>query len=150
MMTMRKTLFERCQGPGAVPLSALIARADARVAEIVERYGEDFHGLLDTIETEANAALAGKADRQAALMAAVQDVASSAATAGYHSVSAIAAHLNHCLGRHGLGGLGSARFVTLHIEAMRGAARSRASDWKPVLEELRQAASALDGRPRPA
>jgi hypothetical protein len=150
-MTGKRSLFERCQGPGAVAIAELVNRADERVAAMAEHYGDDFLTLADTIESAARAVFAGESTpaQRAELLATVQDITSSAATAGYKSVSAIASHLHDCLERHGLHDSGSARFVTLHVDAMRGAAKWRSADWSAVLEELRQAATVLGDKHKP-
>lgn len=150
-MTMKQSLFERCQGPGAISISAMVEKADRRIAALKDEYGDDFHALADNIEIVAQSAFAdrGSTAQQALLLAAIQDIASSAATAGYVSVSAIASHLHDCLTQNGLLDFGSPQIVALHIDAMRGAAKSRSADWTRVLGELRQAASVIGERLKP-
>lgn len=147
-MTARRPLFERCQGPGAIALDRLVEKADQRVAALQEEYGEDFQTFANNIESAAKAALAEQDsdDLRARLLAAILDGASSAAMAGYQSVSAIGMHLHDCLSQYGLQDPGIAQFVALHLDAMRGAAKWRAADWTKVLGELRQAAAVMGER----
>jgi HPt (histidine-containing phosphotransfer) domain-containing protein len=95
----RKSLFEKTQGPQAVSIETLIQHGDTAARRVNEGYLDFFRARLPSVESLANrlfAASSQSTDRDA-FYAAVHDLRSSSATAGYKAVSAICESLEMLL-----------------------------------------------------
>ena len=94
----RKSLYEKTQGPHAVPIETLIKHGDTAARVASAGYLDFFRAKLPSVEGLADAAFVGPEDASwKAFYIAVHDLRSSSATAGYHTVSAICESLETLL-----------------------------------------------------
>lgn len=97
--TPRKSLYEKTQGPQAVPIETLIQHGDTAAKLASAGYLDFFRGKLPHVESLAGALFVdppGSASRTA-FYTAVHDLRSSSATAGYLTLSGICESLEALL-----------------------------------------------------
>ena len=116
----RKSLYEKTQGPQAVPIETLIQRGDAAAKLASASYLEFFRTKLPYVEGLANALFAGALESASwkAFYTAVHDLRSSSASAGYHTVSAICESLETLLVERDPHDARMRDVVRLHLEAL--------------------------------
>jgi HPt (histidine-containing phosphotransfer) domain-containing protein len=108
------------QGPQAVRIETLIEHGDTAARRVSADYLAFFRTRLPTVEDLANALFAessGSADWEA-FYAAMHDLRSSSASAGYHTVSAICQSLEGLLAERDPGEPLMREVIRLHLDAL--------------------------------
>ncbi len=95
----RKSLYEKTQGPHAVPIETLIQHGDTAARLASADYLDFFRAKLPSVESLAKTLFAEPSEDASwkAFYIAVHDLRSSSASAGYHTVSAICESLETLL-----------------------------------------------------
>jgi hypothetical protein len=149
-----KSLFERCQGAGAISVAQLIQRGEAAADSLMRDFGKHVQDRLDELESLAQMALDDRRNEKtwAAFLTALHDVQSSGATAGSVWTEKYAIALQRELGRREKTDGHLPLLIALHLDAIRLAANGNAShaDLAGLGNSLTQASEKLALRPAPA
>ena len=115
----RKSLYEKTQGPHAVPIETLIQHGDTAARVASAGYLDFFRAKLPSVEGLADAAFVGPEDASwKAFYIALHDLRSSSATAGYHTVSAICESLETLLVERDPHDALMREVIRLHLDAL--------------------------------
>jgi len=148
----RRSLYEKIQGPEAVPIEALIERGDTAARRASADYLEFFRTRLPAVETLANALFVGSPDGTAwrSFYIAVHDLRSSSASAGYEAVSAISQSLEGLLVERDHENPLMRDVIKLHLDALSLAASNNAPvpDGKESARLIKDLGRAVDKIPR--
>ena len=146
-----RTLLQRCQGPRATAIDALIRRGEAKAAEIVGEFGRYALGQIKGLEALAKKALGDPHDIAAwrNFLHALQDTRSSSATAGAPWVETYAKRLQGEVERRERYDAHLPALVHLHLDAMKLAAlaQSGESELGDLDRKLALAAEKLGAAP---
>ncbi|HLG85823.1 MAG TPA: hypothetical protein VKZ79_01345 [Alphaproteobacteria bacterium] len=113
------SLYVKANGPNAMPVRALVERAERAVEQIKQDYLPFLRDTLPNLEAlTALAAAALVEDPWHDLKLAVLDVRSSSATAGYDQLSAVATSLEWLLGEAPARDPRIVEVVQLHLDAI--------------------------------
>ena len=126
--SQRKSLYEKTQGPGAVPIGALIQEGDTAARRASADYLAFFRARLPSLEGLADASFDGASGDMArkSFYVAVHDLRSSSATAGYPLVTAICESLERLLAERDPENPLIRDVVRLHLDALALAASNKA------------------------
>ena len=128
----RKSLYEKTQGPQAVPIEALIQSGDTAALHVSAGYLDFFRERLASVEGLANALFVQPSeDGWKSLYMAVHDLRSSSASAGYQTISAICESLERLLAERDSENPLMRDVIKLHFNALSLAV----SDNAPIAEE---------------
>jgi hypothetical protein len=124
-----KSLFERCQGAGAISVAKLIQQGEAAADSLIRDYGKHIQDRLDELESLAKTALDDRWDEKkwGTFLTALHDVQSSGATAGSVWTEKYAIALQRQLGRREKTDGHLPLLIALHLDAIRLAANGNAS-----------------------
>ena len=116
----RKSLYEKTQGPHAVPIETLIQHGDTAARVASAGYLDFFRAKLPSVENLAKTLFAEPAEDASwkAFYIAVHDLRSSSATAGYHTVSAICESLETLLVERDPHDALMREVIRLHLDAL--------------------------------
>ena len=120
----RSSLYSRCQGPNARPVDQLVRQGEHAAAEVCKRYDDFLMSGLDRLQDHAARFLADRQDtgKQGKFLEGVQDLASSAATAGREWVSRFAVSLEDAMLSRDVLDEHIPVIVALHLDALKVAA----------------------------
>jgi HPt (histidine-containing phosphotransfer) domain-containing protein len=123
----RKSLYEKTQGPQAVPIDTLIEQGDTAARRVSAGYLAFFRTRLPSVENLANALFAESPGGPSwkAFYAAVHDLRSSSASAGYNTVSVICESLERLLVERDPENLLMRDVIRLHLDALSLAAANQ-------------------------
>ena len=115
----RTSLYEKTQGPEAVPIEALIQSGDTAAQRASAGYLDFFRERLASVAGLAKALFAQPSeDGWKSLYMAMHDLRSSSASAGYQTVSAICESLERLLAERDRENPLMRDVVTLHLDAL--------------------------------
>jgi HPt (histidine-containing phosphotransfer) domain-containing protein len=147
----RKSLYEKTQGPEAVPIEALIQSGDTAARRASAGYLDFFHARLPSVEALANALfLQPSEDGWKSLYMAVHDLRSSSASAGYQTVSAICESLERLLAERDPQNPLMRDVMKLHLDALSLAVSDKAPnpDNEGSVRLIKNLGRAVDKLPR--
>jgi HPt (histidine-containing phosphotransfer) domain-containing protein len=123
----RKSLYEKTQGPHAVPIETLVQHGDTAARLASAGYLDFFRARLPTVEGLADALFVEPSESAdwKAFYTAVHDLRSSSATAGYHTVSAICESLETLLVERDPHDALMRDVIKLHLDALSLASSAR-------------------------
>jgi hypothetical protein len=118
---MGESLFDKTKGPNAIPVYALLARAERALDTIKREYLPFLRSSLPEIDALYHAAAENAAEPSCwdQLRIAALDLRSSSATAGNEGVSAVASSLEWLLTEAVDGDQRITEVVSLHLDAIR-------------------------------
>lgn len=127
----RASLFARCQGPHAVPIQQLLSRGYSAAETVRTKYNDYLGDRLIELERAVNEFFAdrGNIERRDQFLDALQDIRSSAATAGREWVSRFAGSLETTMRSRGINDENVLVIVKLHLDALKLAATHNASEF---------------------
>jgi HPt (histidine-containing phosphotransfer) domain-containing protein len=116
----RKSLYEKTQGPGAVPIETLIQHGDTAARLVSAGYLDFFRTRLPAVESLADALIAEppESPNWKAFYTAVHDLRSSSASAGYQTVSKICESLEALLVDRDPNDVLMRDVIRLHLDAL--------------------------------
>jgi hypothetical protein len=134
----RKSLYEKIQGPGAVPIASLIQHGDKAAQLASADYLKFFRAKLPSVEGLAIAMFAAPVggDARTAFYVAVHDLRSSSASAGYSTIAAISKSLERLLVECDPENALTRDVIRLHLDALALASSDNAP--APNTEEASQ------------
>jgi HPt (histidine-containing phosphotransfer) domain-containing protein len=147
----RKSLYEKTQGPQAVPIEALIQSGDTAARRVSAGYLDFFRARLPPVEALANALFAQPSeDGWQSLYMAAHDLRSSSASAGYQTISAICESLERLLAERDPKNPLMREVIKLHLDALSLAVSDKAPipDSKESVQLVKNLGRAVDKLPR--
>jgi HPt (histidine-containing phosphotransfer) domain-containing protein len=116
----RQSLYEKTQGPHAVPIETLIQQGDTAARLVSAGYLDFFRAKLPSVQNLANAVViepSGSANWKT-FYTVVHDLRSSSASAGYHTLSAICESLETLLVERAPNDALMHEVIKLHLDAL--------------------------------
>jgi HPt (histidine-containing phosphotransfer) domain-containing protein len=147
----RTSLYEKTQGPEAVPIDALIQSGDSAAQRASAGYLDFFRERLQSVAGLAKALFVQpSAEGWKSLHMAVHDLRSSSASAGYQTVSAISESLEGLLAERDRENPLMRDVIKLHLDALSLAASDKAPipDSEEATGLIKNLGRAVDKLPR--